>query len=457
MPLGILDKGREKTTLVFDTWADVGAEPVGVRWACSLDEECEALLRELSRHLGYLGRSESWVIAEMVADDVEPPTGFEAFPHIDGRHPGLGWEQVSLMAAEEPERYDAWRAHAVAQALEPFPIPPGKKKLPAKLAKNRQKAVAPYPNDLLACLQQDTAWWKRHGWSQPPGARRVLYWRPSDVLRVGPVRETPRTRPRTLTTMLLALAPRSRSRSTLPLTTRTLPQAELIHTSLIAQLREDAKNCPELTGTDGARKPLTGHRHLHVLPVDLDDDGHIDHVILHAPMGLGPRAQHAVRSLKRTWTKGGVGELRVALAGEGGLDDLRRLPDALGLGVERVLGSREGSRVWRSATPFVAPRYPKQRGANTLEGQILAELASRGLPAARVEFLPWDDETRHLRHAVRARRKSRRPPPVDAGYALRLSFDEPIQGPLSLGYAAHFGLGLFVAVSADQPLGRGAL
>jgi CRISPR-associated protein Csb2 len=35
---------------------------------------------------------------------------------------------------------------------------------------------------------------------------------------------------------------------------------------------------------------------------------------------------------------------------------------------------------------------------------------------------------------------------VDAGYALRLRFAEPIRGPLSLGYAAHFGLGLFVTV-----------
>jgi CRISPR-associated protein Csb2 len=34
---------------------------------------------------------------------------------------------------------------------------------------------------------------------------------------------------------------------------------------------------------------------------------------------------------------------------------------------------------------------------------------------------------------------------VDAGYTLRLCFAKAVRGPLSLGYAAHFGLGLFAA------------
>lgn len=32
----------------------------------------------------------------------------------------------------------------------------------------------------------------------------------------------------------------------------------------------------------------------------------------------------------------------------------------------------------------------------------------------------------------------------NAGVAFRLTFAEPISGPLALGYGAHFGLGLFV-------------
>src|SRR5260370_35898748 len=37
MPIGVLENGREKTTLVFDAWADVGDGALAVRWDCSLD------------------------------------------------------------------------------------------------------------------------------------------------------------------------------------------------------------------------------------------------------------------------------------------------------------------------------------------------------------------------------------------------------------------------------------
>ena len=52
MPIGSLEKGREKTTLVFDTWANVGDEAVEIHWDCELtDDEAEtpAATRRMSR------------------------------------------------------------------------------------------------------------------------------------------------------------------------------------------------------------------------------------------------------------------------------------------------------------------------------------------------------------------------------------------------------------------------
>jgi len=49
-----------------------------------------------------------------------------------------------------------------------------------------------------------------------------------------------------------------------------------------------------------------------------------------------------------------------------------------------------------------------------------------------------------FRHYVRSRRKGAQPW-QDSGLSVRLSFDNPVQGPLALGYASHFGLGLFAA------------
>jgi CRISPR-associated protein Csb2 len=444
MPIGVLEKGLEKKTLVFDTWADVGDGTLVVRWDCIVDLEAMALFGRLASHLGYVGRSESWTLAEALPDDTALPPGTDAYPHVDGQHGDRGWEQVSLMAAELPASYAEWRTRALAKALERFPLPEGKGKVPKQLEKVRGNAAAPYPIDLLDCLQRDTVWWKSHRWSQPPGSRRVLYWRRSDSLSVGSPSPAIRTAPAPVEMMLLSLTTPSGSQSALPTRARSLPQAELLHRGLVARAGLGERvACPELTGRDEQGTPLTGHRHAHILPIDLDGDGHLDHVVIYARMGLGPLAQHAVRTLKRTWTKGGVGELQIALAGQGDLDSLRDLPSSIRGGVTTLLGPPGGAHQWTSVTPLVLPRYQKRRGHNTLEGQILAELASRELPPAAIQVLPWDDEYRQLRHAIRVRRHPAQPPPVDTGFAVRLTFDQPVCGPIALGYGAHFGLGVF--------------
>jgi CRISPR-associated protein Csb2 len=446
MPTCVLDKGREKTTLVFDSWADVGNDPLVVRWDCAVDSEAQGLLGRLAAHLGYVGRSESWVVAESVPDDAAMWQAPDAFPHADVSHGGLGWEQVSLMAAELPTSYIEWRQQAVVTALTALPLPAGKKAAREKAEKARGVAEEPFPADIVDCLQKDTAWWKARRWSQPPGSRRALYWRRSGALSVASSARSARRPAVRVEMLLLALATPSGRLSALPRRTRTLPQAELIHRALVARVgRGERTDCPELTGRGPDRLALTGHQHAHILPVDLDGDGYLDHLVVYARMGLGSAAQWAIRTLERTWTKGGVGELQLALVGQGSLDHLRTLPAALGGGVAQLLGAEGGGRVWVSSTPFVAPRYRKRRGRNTIEGQVNAELASRGLPSATVEILPWTDQTHEIRHAIRVRRYPASPPPVDIGFALRLTFDAPVAGPLTIGYGAHFGLGLFAA------------
>ncbi|MCY3018312.1 MAG: type I-U CRISPR-associated protein Csb2 [Planctomycetota bacterium] len=441
----------EDTTLVFDTWANVGNGAMVIKWDCMLDDEAMDLFSTLADNLGYLGRSESWVEAQAIGDDSSLPPDNDAYAHVEGHNPGPGWEQVSLMAAEEPGRYSTWRHQAVETALADYPLPEGKRKPTQKCLNDRNKAVAPYPEDLLDCLQRDTAWWKQHRWSQPPGSRKVLYWRRADALVVGVPQQAARPHAKPVTAMLLALTTTSGNRSALPPCARTLPQAELFHDAVIRLAANGGRvHCPELTGKDDAGNRLKeGHRHAHILPVDLDGDGRIDHFIVYALMGLSDVAQNAIRRLKRTWTKGGVGDLQLALAGAGDLAALRQLPDPLGTQIKSLLGPPEGSRVWSSMTPFIPPRHLKSRGANSLVGQINAELASRGRPSAdRVEVLPWGS-TLALRHYVRRRRRGGSPSPVDIGYALQLHFPEPIIGPLALGYASHFGLGLFAAIPEE--------
>jgi len=166
-------------------------------------------------------------------------------------------------------------------------------------------------------------------------------------------------------------------------------------------------------------------------------------------MGLDADAQAAVRATRRTYTKGGVGSLHLALAGSGNWADLAALPDPFGPRLRALLGDGpSGSTRWRSLTPFVPPRHLKTRGRNSLPGQINAELASRGLPdmlSCQIFDPHTDDAARRARHFKRVRGQGA-PPPQDVGFVLDLEFAAPVRGPIALGYGSHYGLGTFVAV-----------
>ncbi|MGH7505818.1 MAG: type I-G CRISPR-associated protein Csb2 [Longimicrobiales bacterium] len=228
----------------------------------------------------------------------------------------------------------------------------------------------------------------------------------------------------------------------LPLFTRCLPQAELLHQSLVSLLGNDAPRSPVLSGRDPTTgRPLSGHRHTHYLPLDLDNDGRLDHVIVHAPMGLDPLAQGAIRRIQRTWTKGDEGSIIVTQSGFGDLqtiaEQLRRLAGV-------PLATLGAARSWASVTPFVPPRHLKRR-RHTLEDQVRSELKSRGLPVALTVALLDREELvrRRLLQFVRSRRVGKPQPPSPRAFGIRLVFDRPVAGPITLGYASHYGLGLF--------------
>ena len=444
MPIGVLESKRkvEKTTLVFDTWARIQDHELVATWHnVSLDDAELSMLGVLLERLNYLGRSESWVEGRVMGDG-EPIPEANCFPEESGERPGRGWEQIALLAPNSEPAFQTWRAARLEEALADLPLPEKRKPAKALLAK-RAKATAPYPADLLECLQKDTTWLRSHGWNRPPGSRRVFYWRPSDAVSVGaPKTKAPtRSRPQ-MEAVLLSLTNASRNDHALPPVTRTLPQAELLHRALVGIAARSGTPPPELTGRDEDRRPLGGpHEHAHINPLDLDGDGHLDHILVWAPMGLGTAAQDSIRAARRTYSKGGIEPLRLAVAATGSLSDLERLPGSLGDQLRRFVGD---ANVWETVTPFVPPRHLKVRGKNTLTEQVRAELRSRRLPEPKSvhpltqeHYPPWY----RLRRFVLARRDGPQPP-IRCPFAIRIEFYNPIRGPLALGYASHFGLGL---------------
>lgn len=453
MPLARFKNGREETTLVVDTWARVGDGEIAVRWDVALDDVEQEVLSQLASSLDYLGRSESWVEATVVPADASGH--FDVRPGEAADRPGPGWEQVALLAPVAADEYAAWRSRAVAASDAELPVVDAKGKPMTVAARRRALATVQqaHPEDLLACLQVDTAWLQRLGWTQPPGSRRELYWRRTDSLEAAAPRPrfiAPRSAP--VSCMLLALASSSGRPNTLPRVERTLAQGELLHRALVDNSSRQGSHSVVISGCDEQRRPLTlAHRHAHLLHLDLDGDGHLDHVLIWAPMGLDAAAQAAVRATRRAYTKGGTEPLRLAVAGAGEVDDLQasasQVPD-----LHRVIGP---CRSWVSATPFVPPRHLKKRGPHALENQVRAELVARGLPAPTsvgVLDARSDERARDLRHFVR-RRRAGPAPVIDAAFALCLEFEEPVSGPLCLGYASHFGLGLFEHVQIGDSTG----
>jgi len=444
MPLARFKSGREDTTLVFDTWAQVDDGELAVRWDVTLTPPERDELAALVAELGYLGRSESWV--DGVLADEDGTIRFDVVAGDARQSPGPDWEQVPLLAPQSVEDYAAWLRDAQHEAKAATGIDLAKPKHSAKEKKDLAKAIAPFPPDLIACLQAETGWLRKQGWSRPPGSRKLLYWRRRDSLQPGtpPFRPHPRRAP-SVEAMLLAIANASGNPHALPRIERTLPQGDLLHRALVANATSGGRHSVVLSGCDSERRPLTSpHQHAHLLHLDLDGDGHLDHVLIWAPMGLDADAQAAIRVTRRSYTKGGTAPLRLSVAASGALSDLRLLPGLFGERLGLLSGPAEH---WHSVTPFVPPRFLKARGKNSLLGQVNAELASRGLPPARsIEVRdPHDDEdARRARHFKRTRSRGQAPP-QDFGFMLDLHFEAPVRGPVALGYGAHYGLGLFSA------------
>ncbi len=441
-----INEGKKATaTKVIDAFVRTEMRAaIGVRWDAALTDGAHVMLRTLVDRLGYLGRAESRVAASIVPDD-RLPDGIEVWPseRSIARH-----EPIRLLAPMSPDEYASWRAEYLRTAG----VAPCQS--PTKKRRHDSPADGPaLPTGIVHVLEADTGALQAAGWSDPPGTRRVLYWRPEGALghrarMPGALRVKQGNSP---DVAVLALSSNTSRGEVLPLLTRTLPQAELLHRALVSELGDPPCECPELTGRDRHGCKLLGHRHVHFVPLDRDADGRLDHMLLWAPMGLGTEAQGAIRALRRTWTKGGDQPLFVTLVGFGCREDFRRLGG-------NMVPELASARTWVSRTPFVAPRFLKAT-THTLEDQVRAEIASRDLPpATRVDISgareAWGAR---LHRFVRARRDAARKPPSTAFFHIRIELQSAVPGPLMLGYASHFGLGLFVPAYGDKERGANAV
>jgi CRISPR-associated protein Csb2 len=255
----------------------------------------------------------------------------------------------------------------------------------------------------------------------------------------------------------------------LPLVTETLPVAEAFRHVLmrlfqhILHRRKHGKfdrssrerfYSRVLSGKNETGQPLKSHDHAYYLPTAEYDANRLDHMTVFAAEGFGPDELASLQTVRRVpWGDGDP--LQVRLVGLGRPEDFRCL----------LFGP---SRVWESATPFVVTRHPKKRGqrkdppdCHGISGRthfsvhVLAEESQRWLrrhstlaDAASPTYTVLDHVGRTGSFRPLQFRRVRHKPGDDganrATAAFRLEFDREVAGPLCLGHASHFGLGLFL-------------
>ncbi len=444
-------KGLGDRTLVFDTFVALeSSREVFIVWPeATLDPSEDAAFRMLVECLGFFGRAESWVEARMLdADDLDAALkGVNCTP-MDHRAVPANGEPVRVLCADPESAFAPLHTATVT----------GRKGRGRK-----SHEVAPRFDDPDWCLCIETPDIQVNRWSDPPGSRWVTYFRPQNDPMVTP-RKTlvQESRP---TVARFAL-----DASVLPLVEETLPFAEMARITAMGCFRrvgeggtrdgpggsgERLPRSEVLSGKSPEGHPLQGHRHAYYLPTDEDHDGRLDHLTLYAEMGLGPLERRAMDQMR--------------LIHRGEQEPVRVLLLALGESPSITAPFLFGpSRVWVSATPFVATRHPKTRGrrrdplhllgpenVRAFAQQVLVEEIAR-LRERRPEIPeplavePLNTEHRCGAHGLRPiqfkrfRRKRGDDGGRRAAGAFRIVFPEPVRGPICLGHSSHFGLGLFV-------------
>jgi CRISPR-associated protein Csb2 len=439
-------KGPDDRTLVFDTFVSVNRHvSLYIGWPdLTLTPQGEQTLRELAQNLTSLGRAEGWVECQLTD---ERPAQWNCLPASES-HDG---ELVSVFCAD-PES---------AFGCEHYP-----EHDPKKL-----KRGLPPGDHLFDCprwhLCLDTETIHRERWARVPGAMWRAYLRRADALSA---RATPPSVKSTTTGPTVARF--VLDGPVLPLVTETIAVAEAFRSALLGRFSgvvrkrlglpseatpetQPQLRSPTLSGKDEGGMIIGSQNHAYYLPTDEDDDGRIDHVTVYAAASFTADEIAALNGLRQI--KRDEGEWRLQLVGLGKPGDFRsRLFDR--------------SRVWTSATPFVVSRHVKERGQKKdppecrgIDGRpLFARLVlneeverwrQRQPHSATLSDVTVLDEIRTAEgRGTRslAFRRARQKRSDDDGYrrpaaAFRLVFEEPVTGPICLGHAAHFGLGLFVA------------
>ena len=395
---------RERKTLVIDSFVAIGAnEPMFAVWPeVELDSAQRADLSAILRNMPYLGRAESWVEASLASEYPKP----NSYALESGSLPQGDWEITRTLTPRTPIK--------------------------------------------LKDLEVESSTLRRGGRIDPEGAQWWPYVRKADCFTAHrTVRRQGRSRGAGATVVRFAMAG-----NPLPNASDTLRWGELARKCALAKYgrQNEGGKSEILSGKDGSGKPLRGHRHAFYVPTDEDGDGRLDHLTVWAPGGLAEEEFKALVSVNMLNPGGQREPVQLVYQAHGKEEDFAS--------VSRLFSS---SKRWRSLTPYVLTRHVKFRGpkdqkrmVDSPEDQIRRELCLRypdGPALTGVKIVGHREPIKPMQEG-RSRgfrsfdffRYRQGGSNGGGAFNFQLEFEREVCGPFLLGFACHYGLGIFVPV-----------
>jgi len=389
------EKDRLASNLVYDPFVAVN-EDVLVCWEkVNLSSKQEADLSLLLSMVGYLGRSESLVDMNLADTRVQ----CNCFPY-DGNSVE-GYEKVLVACAKQPSSFSE---------------------------EERGKWL-----DYISWSTYDIRRTKKN---EPPALINVPYMRRNNCFEMPASLEAPNAHQAIINGVIYAM-----DSKVLPDITSTIEVSERVHRKLMGIYKRytgDPKHIsPKFSGKDENGMPLKGHRHIYILPTDDNRDGRLDHLLVICRDALDMKELATLSKLSSIYQPNGLPDIILKPVMWGNSGNLRYT---------------EPSTWFISATPFVSPRhYRKGRGPfeSWIISEVKRELKNHGFPMPE-SIKPLKEPT--LKGKTRKWYRFRRSRKGDAekpGYGFILKFNERVNGPIAIGYGAHFGLGLFLPAEPE--------
>ncbi len=462
---------RKKKIPVFDALLQLpeGERLVMIWPEIKLNHKLFEFASWIAEGIGYLGRTERWSGCTAINNWSPEENDLICHPAIATTEKVIG-NPARVIAPLRASDYSTERARLITEFEKRLcdetrvsgKSPPSEKILRKKYF---QEIGPTLPELLVDALALEMGDYLKYGWNRPPASREVLYLLPEESYSSSAPRQDCTSRHRNIKTQnrytvaryLLAGRP-------LPQIEDAVKIGELMRLAALSKfgwetVESTGDRKPKapsiISGRDTDGKPLRNYSHSHAFwfPEDADGDGYIDHVTVYAPEGLDDNVRSRLDRITRLWTnqssadKNGSGscEWRLALEGFGNPQDFSNSSKIFGM-----------SRIWVSSTPFLATGHLKKNSGYAGEvkrllkrRKMICESLADGVQVESMQSISIGGTVRHTSNFHRFRSRRGEKQTDTQGTFLRLNFPEAIAGPVSLGFACHFGLGLFERASSD--------